>query len=88
MKCVAYIRVSTEKQAEEGYGLESQKRDIEEYCKRNHLIITNGTLMPSQEWRCQKELVYKTLFPMQTSMKELSFINLTDWQEIALTLFI
>lgn len=41
MKCVAYIRVSTEKQAEEGYGLESQKRDIENYCKKNEYAITD-----------------------------------------------
>lgn len=32
-ECVAYMRVSTEKQAEEGNGLESQKRDIENYCQ-------------------------------------------------------
>ena len=31
MKCVAYIRVSTDKQVEEGFGLDSQKRDIEDY---------------------------------------------------------
>ena len=29
MECVAYMRVSTEKQAEEGNGLGSQKRYIE-----------------------------------------------------------
>ena len=29
MECVAYMRVSTEKQEEEGNGLDSQKRDIE-----------------------------------------------------------
>lgn len=40
MNCVAYMRVSTEKQAEEGYGLDSQKRDIEEFCRRNQYIIT------------------------------------------------
>ena len=40
MKCVAYIRVSTEKQAEEGYGLDSQKRDIIDYCKRNNLAVS------------------------------------------------
>ena len=39
MECVAYIRVSTERQAEEGYGLESQKRDIDEYCRKHQLII-------------------------------------------------
>lgn len=32
MECVAYMRVSTEKQAEEGNGLDSQKRDIELFC--------------------------------------------------------
>lgn len=41
MECVAYMRVSTEKQAEEGNGLESQKRDIENYCRRNELIVTD-----------------------------------------------
>ena len=41
MECVAYIRVSTEKQAEEGYGIDSQKRDIIAYCRKNELIITD-----------------------------------------------
>lgn len=41
MECVAYMRVSTEKQAEEGNGLESQKRDIENYCKKNEYIIAD-----------------------------------------------
>ena len=41
MECVAYMRVSTEKQAEEGNGLESQKRDIELYCRKNELIISD-----------------------------------------------
>lgn len=41
MECVAYMRVSTEKQAEEGYGLDSQKRDITEYCQTNGLNITD-----------------------------------------------
>lgn len=41
MECVAYMRVSTEKQAEEGNGLESQKRDIQNYCKKNEYIITD-----------------------------------------------
>lgn len=40
MECVAYLRVSTEKQAEEGNGLDSQRRDIENYCRKNELIIT------------------------------------------------
>lgn len=39
MKCVAYMRVSTEKQVEDGLGLQSQKRDIENYCRKNELII-------------------------------------------------
>lgn len=41
MECVAYIRVSTEKQVEEGYGLESQQRDIKEYCQKNNMIISH-----------------------------------------------
>lgn len=41
MECVAYMRVSTEKQAEEGNGLYSQKRDIENYCRKNELIISD-----------------------------------------------
>lgn len=41
MECVAYMRVSTEKQAEEGNGLESQRRDIENYARKNELIITD-----------------------------------------------
>ena len=41
MECVAYMRVSTEKQVEEGNGLESQKRDIENYCKKNEYVITD-----------------------------------------------
>ena len=41
MECVAYMRVSTEKQAEEGNGLDSQKRDIENYCRKNELIISD-----------------------------------------------
>lgn len=38
MRCVAYLRVSTEKQVE-GNGLESQKRDIIEYAKKNNMLI-------------------------------------------------
>ena len=40
-KCVAYLRVSTEKQAEEGNGLESQRRDVEIYCQKNEMIISD-----------------------------------------------
>ena len=39
MECVAYMRVSTEKQAEEGYGLDSQKRDILSYAGKNEYVI-------------------------------------------------
>ena len=41
MECVAYMRVSTEKQAEEGNGLDSQRRDIENYCRKNELIVND-----------------------------------------------
>lgn len=41
MECVAYMRVSTEKQAEDGNGLDSQKRDIENYCRKNEMIISD-----------------------------------------------
>ena len=41
MECVAYMRVSTEKQAEEGNGLDSQRRDIENYCRKNELIVSD-----------------------------------------------
>lgn len=41
MECVAYMRVSTEKQAIEGNGLDSQKRDIENYCRKNELLVTD-----------------------------------------------
>ena len=41
MESVAYMRVTTENQAEEGNGLESQKRDIENYTRKNELIITD-----------------------------------------------
>ena len=41
MECVAYMRVSTEKQAEEGNGLDSQKRDIELFCRKNELVVAD-----------------------------------------------
>lgn len=41
MECVAYMRVSTEKQAEEGNGLDSQKRDIELFCRKNELVVSD-----------------------------------------------
>lgn len=40
MECVAYIRVSTEKQAEEGNGLDSQRRDIQAYAGKNGMLIS------------------------------------------------
>ena len=39
MECVAYMRVSTEKQAEEGMGLDSQKRDIISFAGKNEFVI-------------------------------------------------
>lgn len=39
MECVAYMRVSTEKQAEEGNGLDSQRRDIMAYAGKNDYVI-------------------------------------------------
>ena len=41
MECVAYMRVSTEKQAEEGNGLDSQKRDIQAYAGKNGMLISD-----------------------------------------------
>ena len=40
MECVAYLRVSTEKQAEEGNGLDSQKRDIQIFASKNDMLIS------------------------------------------------
>ena len=51
MECVAYLRVSTEKQAEEGNGLGSQRRDIENYCRKNELIKSAARLAASAEYR-------------------------------------
>lgn len=39
MECVAYMRVSTERQAEEGNGLESQRRDILSFAGKNEFVI-------------------------------------------------
>lgn len=33
MKCIGYVRVSTERQADEGYSLDAQRQDIERYCQ-------------------------------------------------------
>lgn len=53
MECVAYMRVSTEKQAEEGNGLDSQKRDIELFAGKMNWLYLTGMLMmdiPVQIW--------------------------------------
>jgi site-specific DNA recombinase len=38
-KVIGYTRVSTLKQVENGYSMKSQKIQIEDYCKRNDLIL-------------------------------------------------
>lgn len=38
-KVYGYIRVSTETQADKGYGLETQRSAIEEFCKSNNYKI-------------------------------------------------
>ena len=41
MKVAAYIRVSTEKQVRDGYGLEEQRYAIEQYCRaKGHEVVT------------------------------------------------
>lgn len=40
MECVAYMRVSTERQAEEGNGLDSQRRDIQSFAGKNNMLIS------------------------------------------------
>ena len=38
-KVIGYTRVSTNKQSEKGYSMKSQKIQIEDFCKRNDLIL-------------------------------------------------
>lgn len=60
-----YIRVSTETQADKGYGLETQEEAIINYCKTNNLNLIkvfsdeglSGTLLPNQRPALQ-ELIY------------------------------
>lgn len=40
MECVAYMRVSTEKQAEEGNGLDSQK-ETQSFLPENELVVSD-----------------------------------------------
>lgn len=39
IKCVGYVRVSTDKQADEGYSLEAQRQDINRYCQLYNLEL-------------------------------------------------
>ena len=39
MKAVAYCRVSTEEQVVDGFSLDTQKKEIEEYCKNNDIQL-------------------------------------------------
>ncbi len=42
MKLIAYLRVSTDKQAEEGYGLDVQEAEVRAYAKANgHKIVAS-----------------------------------------------
>ena len=40
MKAVGYIRVSTEEQAREGYGLSAQEQAVRSYCKAQSWDLT------------------------------------------------
>lgn len=39
---VTYVRVSTRGQAEEGYSIDAQQREIEDYCRRNGYNIVEA----------------------------------------------
>jgi DNA invertase Pin-like site-specific DNA recombinase len=39
MKAIAYLRVSSKEQGESGLGLESQQKEIENFCKSNHIEL-------------------------------------------------
>ena len=41
MKVIGYVRVSTDRQAETGYGLDTQKQAIKTYCHGNNLDLTH-----------------------------------------------
>ena len=39
-KAIGYIRVSTNRQAENGYGLEAQRQQIQQFCDSNGLQLS------------------------------------------------
>jgi len=39
MRAVGYCRVSSEEQVLEGFSLDTQKKELEDYCKHNNITL-------------------------------------------------
>ena len=46
MKAIGYCRVSSEEQAVEGFSLDTQKKEIEEYCRDNNIQLLQMYIDP------------------------------------------
>lgn len=71
--CVAYMRVSTKKQVDEGFGLDLQKNDIIEYAQKTDMVISKwyvdeGITGMSMDAREQ----------LQEMISDINILNITD----------